>query len=86
MVMYRELKEPSEVNTMAEQMEGSQGALLMDIHGLKKPKVEPLAHRTQVEMGARQTEVIMEGRKSLVEPKGWRFEAQLETWKIVSDD
>lgn len=46
----------------------------------RKPKVKLLANGTDVETGARQTRATTEkpeGRRSPVEPKGWRVEAQL---------
>lgn len=60
----------------------------------QKPVVEPQTRGTEDETGARQTGATMkgvrmmgkqEGRRSPVEPKGWRVEVQPETWKSMAE-
>lgn len=59
-----------------------------------KPKVKPLPHGTEAETGAWQTRAMTEGvrmtgkpegRRSQVDPRGWRVEAQSETRKSVPE-
>lgn len=74
LVMNRDMEELVEGDTTAE----PRGRPTSATSTVRKPKVEPLAHGTEVEMGARQTRVTErvrmtgkpEGRRSLVDPKG----------------